>query len=113
MPVLEAQSSSANLDLPYLTPTNLAYLEHGLSRYRDRVKIDPDSPEHPYVQLAGLLRTRIRSGKIGPRVPSIMELSRDTDLSPATVKRAFGLLREEGLIVTVRGRGTFVAGQAS
>jgi GntR family transcriptional regulator len=73
------------------------------------VKIDPDSPEHPYVQLAGILRDRIRSGEIGPRVPSIMELSRDTDLSPATVKRALALLRDEGVIVTVRGRGTFVA----
>jgi GntR family transcriptional regulator len=77
------------------------------------VKIDPDSPEHPYVQLAGLLRDRIRSGEIGPRVPSIMELATRTELSPATVKRALGLLRDEGLIVTVRGRGTFVAGQAS
>lgn len=62
------------------------------------------------MQLAGLLRERIRSGEIGPRVPSIMELAAQTDLSPATVKRAFGLLRDEGVIVTVRGRGTFVTG---
>jgi GntR family transcriptional regulator len=72
------------------------------------VKIDNDSPEHPYVQLAGLLRQRIRAGKIGPRVPSIMELADESGLSAATVKRALGLLRDEGLIETVPGRGTFV-----
>jgi DNA-binding GntR family transcriptional regulator len=72
------------------------------------VKIDNDSPEHPYVQLAGQLRERIKAGKIGPRVPSIMELAEESELSAATVKRALALLRDEGLIYTVRGRGTFV-----
>ena len=72
------------------------------------VKIDNDSPEHPYVQLAGLLRDRIKAGAIGPRVPSIMELADETGLSAATVKRALGILRDEGLIYAVPGRGTFV-----
>ena len=72
------------------------------------MKIDNDSPEHPYVQLAGLLRKRIKAGQIGPRVPSIMELAEESGLAPATVKRALALLREEGLIETVPGRGTFV-----
>jgi GntR family transcriptional regulator len=51
---------------------------------------------------------RIKAGKIGPRVPSIMELADETSLSAATVKRALRLLRDEGLIYTVSGRGTFV-----
>jgi DNA-binding GntR family transcriptional regulator len=72
------------------------------------VKIDDDSPEHPYVQLAGLLRERIQAGKLGPRIPSIMELAEESGLSAATVKRALKLLRDEGLIYTVPGRGTFV-----
>ncbi len=72
------------------------------------MKIDPDSPEHPYVQLAGLLRERITAGTTGPRVPSIMELADETGLSPATVKRALRLLRDEGLIFSVPGWGTFV-----
>lgn len=72
------------------------------------MRIDNDSPEHPYVQLAGLLRERIRAGKIGPRIPSIMELADESELSAATVKRALALLRDEGLIYTVPGRGTFV-----
>lgn len=60
------------------------------------------------MQLAGLLREGIRAGEIGPRIPSIMELADQTGLSPATVKRALRLLREEGLIYAVPGRGTFV-----
>ena len=72
------------------------------------MKIDNDSPEHPYVQLAGILRQQITAGKIGPRVPSIMELSAESGLSAATVKRSMRLLRDEGLIYTVPGRGTFV-----
>ena len=60
------------------------------------------------MQLAGLLRGRIKAGQIGPRVPSIMELADESGLSAATVKRAIGLLRDEGLIYTVPGRGTFV-----
>lgn len=72
------------------------------------MKISNDSPEHPYVQLAGLLREQIRSGAIGPRLPSIMELAELSGLSTATVKRALGLLIDEGLAYTVPGRGTFV-----
>lgn len=72
------------------------------------MKIDPDSPEHPYVQLAGLLRARIMTGDIGPRLPSMAELAEQSELSVATVKRALRLLADEGLIYAVTGRGTFV-----
>lgn len=95
--------------MPEPTSANLAYLERSLPRYRCGVRIDQDSPEHPYVQLAGILRERIRAGEIGPRVPSITKLAEEAEVSPATVKRALKILRDEGVIVTVRGRGTFVA----
>ncbi len=60
------------------------------------------------MQLAGFLRQQIKTGKLGPRVPSITELAGESELSAATVKRALRLLRDEGLIYTVPGRGTFV-----
>src|SRR4029077_19209143 len=105
-----AQPRSANLNplqhsSTCLTRPSLAWPQPG--SYCDRVKIDNDSPEHPYVQLAGLLREQIKAGETGPRVPSIMELADETGLSAATVKRALRLLRDEGLIYTVPGRGTF------
>ncbi len=73
------------------------------------MKIDPDSPLHEYEQLAEILRTQIESGEISGRVPSINTLAERYELSPATVKRALGLLSEAKLIYSVRGRGTFVA----
>jgi GntR family transcriptional regulator len=74
-----------------------------------RFAIDPDSPEHPYVQLAALLRAGIASGEIGPRVPSLTELTEETGLTLNTVQRALRILKDEGLIYAVPGRGSFVA----
>ena len=74
-----------------------------------RFAIDPDSPEHPYVQLAALLRAGIASGEIGPRVPSLTALTEETGLAANTVRRALGILKDEGLIYAVPGRGSFVA----
>lgn len=76
--------------------------------YGDRVKIDPESPDWPYVQVAALLRRRIETGELGPRMPSHMDLAEQTGVAPRTVQRALKLLKEEGLIYAVPGRGTFV-----
>ena len=75
------------------------------------VKIDPRSPEHPYVQLARLIRERVASGEIDSVLPSIMELTEQTGLSVGTVRRAMKVLIDENLIYTVPGRGTFVRPQ--
>lgn len=70
--------------------------------------IDPASPEHPYVQLAAQLRSRIEDGEITSTLPSIMELTQETGLAVGTVRRAIRLLVDEGIVYTVPGRGTFV-----
>ena len=64
---------------------------------------------HPYVQLADILRDQIKRGELSGRIPSINELAETYELSPATVKRALGILSDEGLIHSVRGRGNFTA----
>lgn len=74
-----------------------------------KITIDPASAEHPYVQLAGQLRRGIEIGEIGPKLPSIMELTEETGLAVGTVRRAIGILIDEGLAITVPGRGTFVS----
>jgi DNA-binding transcriptional MocR family regulator len=43
------------------------------------------------------------------RLPPERELARDCGVAYDTVRRAAVLLRERGLIVTVHGRGTYVA----
>jgi len=72
------------------------------------IKIDPESPDHPYVQVANQLRAGIESGKYGPVLPSIMDLTEETGLAVGTVRRAIGILIDEGIAYTVPGRGTFV-----
>jgi DNA-binding GntR family transcriptional regulator len=73
------------------------------------VEIDPHAPEPSYQQLATILRARIKSGEIGPReaLPSITYLVGETGLAIGTVRKAIGVLVDEGLAYTVPGRGTF------
>ncbi len=73
------------------------------------MRIDPDDVRHPYVQLADILRDRIKRRELAGRIPSINQLAETYELSPATVKRALGILSDEGLIHSVRGRGNFTA----
>ena len=74
--------------------------------------INPDSPELAYVQLANILAAEIRAGKIKGRLPSERDLAQEYGVAYGTVRRAMGLLRERGLVVSVHGRGTFVADSA-
>ena len=70
--------------------------------------IDPDSPVHPYLQLAAQLRDQISDGKITGPLPSLTALESRTGLSKGTVQRAINVLVDEGLVFKVRGRGVFV-----
>lgn len=73
--------------------------------------IDRAAPEPLYQQLAAILREQIRSGELRPRtpVPSITQLAGEYELANMTVRKAIRLLMDEGLVITVPGRGTFVA----
>ena len=74
------------------------------------VTIDPLSGVPVYRQLADMLRSRITSGEIPPRhpLPSARTLSQEYGLAMGTVNKAFDVLRNEGLIVAVPGRGMYV-----
>jgi DNA-binding GntR family transcriptional regulator len=63
-----------------------------------------------YRQLADLLRQQILSGKIGPRqpVPSAKALVQEFGIARGTAERAVAVLRSEGLVRTVPGKGVFV-----
>jgi GntR family transcriptional regulator len=76
--------------------------------YDPAMDIDPASPEHPYLQLAGRLRALIRSGATVAQLPSLTTLTSETGLAVGTVRRAIDILAQEGLVRTVPGRGTFV-----
>jgi GntR family transcriptional regulator len=76
--------------------------------------LDPDDPRAPYLQVAGGLRAAIRSGKYGPGVqlPTYQELAENWGVAINTAKSAVTLLRDEGLVVTQHGKGSFVRTQS-
>ena len=72
--------------------------------------VDHLDPTPLYVQLADILREMIASGDLPPRalLPSESYLEQEHAVSRGTVRLAMGVLRDEGLVVTIKGRGTFV-----
>ena len=63
-----------------------------------------------YKQLSEFVRARIEAGDLHPGdgLPSERELADLTGLSVDTVRAAFDVLREAGLIATAKGIGSFV-----
>jgi GntR family transcriptional regulator len=73
-----------------------------------RLPINADLPVPAYAQLAGILRRRIEAGDITGKLPSEKTLAQEFGLAQNTVRRALDVLREEGLITSVQGLGSFV-----
>lgn len=67
-----------------------------------------------YYQLEHILRTRIESGEVlpGARLPTEQELSREYEISRATVRQALAAMVSEGLLYRKQGKGTFVTEKA-
>jgi GntR family transcriptional regulator len=76
--------------------------------YASRVTVDPDSATPLYVQVAALLRARIESGELTSRLPSLKTITQEYGVSHITAEKALQVLRDEGLVVTVIGRGSYV-----
>lgn len=76
----------------------------------DQYKIDRDSYEPAYVQLAKILRRQIAEGayRPGDQLPSEAQLCRRYGISPMTVRRTINLLSDQDIVNTAQGRGTFV-----
>jgi len=77
--------------------------------YAARVTVDPDSATPLYLQVAAFLRARIDSGELTARLPSLRTITQEYGVSHITAEKAMQVLRDAGLVVTVVGRGTFVA----
>jgi GntR family transcriptional regulator len=74
-------------------------------------RINHDSATTVTAQVAADIETDIDSGTIAPdtRLPTELELAEQYGVSRVTVRRAIGVLRERGKVVTVHGRGTYTA----
>ena len=64
-----------------------------------------------YEQIVRQIKAMIIDGSLKEKeiLPSVRTLSRELKISALTVKKAYDYLDEEGLIVTVHGKGSFVA----
>lgn len=64
-----------------------------------------------YEQLVDQIKTQIISGTLKENevLPSVRKLAGTLKISALTVKKSYDRLEEEGFVVTVHGKGTYVA----
>lgn len=70
--------------------------------------VDPRSPLYAWEQIRDAVRSRINDGTYPDRLPAEVDLSAEFDVSRETVRKALKALIDDGLIVSIRGRGYFV-----
>lgn len=76
-----------------------------------KFKIDATSKEPIYKQLVTQVERSLHEGRIqaGEQIPSMNELAVQLDISKETVKKAYGILVEKGLVVPKHGKGFYAA----
>ncbi|MCR5575439.1 MAG: GntR family transcriptional regulator [Oscillospiraceae bacterium] len=75
------------------------------------IQINYNDPRPIYEKVKDGLRRLILSGALPPdsRLPSVRELAMSLSINPNTIQRAYRELESEGCIVSVPGKGSFVA----
>ena len=74
--------------------------------------INNSSMQPIYEQVVLQIKQEILKGELAPesKLPSVRELAGELRISALTVKKAYDTLEQEGFIVTVHGKGSYVAG---
>ena len=74
------------------------------------VKIDKDSHRPFYEQLVIGIKENILQGILEPgdQIPSVREMAKILLINPNTISKAYKVLESEQVLVTVKGKGTFV-----
>ncbi|MFH8567461.1 GntR family transcriptional regulator [Streptomyces sp. NPDC017993] len=72
------------------------------------MEFDPTLPK--WTQIAEVIRTRIKDGTYPPHhLISEVRMEQEFGVARVTIRKVTAALREEGLIVTTPGMGSFVA----
>ena len=73
--------------------------------------INHTSMEPIYEQIMTQIKAEVIEGTLtaGDALPSVRALSRELKISALTVKKAYDSLEAEGMVVTVHGKGSFIA----
>lgn len=64
-----------------------------------------------YEQITGQIKEKIMHGELKQEemLPSVRTLSKELRISALTVKKAYDALEQEGFVVTIHGKGSFVS----
>ena len=75
-----------------------------------KIIVNNSSMQPIYEQIVEQIRQQILQGdlKEGDALASVRALAKDLKISALTVKKAYDLLEQEGMIATVHGKGSFV-----
>lgn len=73
--------------------------------------INHSSMQPIYEQISGQIKEHIIHGVLreGTMLPSVRTLAKELRVSALTVKKSYDTLEQEGFVVTVHGKGSFVA----
>jgi DNA-binding LacI/PurR family transcriptional regulator len=76
------------------------------------IKINKSSPIPMYQQILNAISARIASGEwtAGTQLPTEAELEAELQVSRVTIRQALSAAVEEGLVIRLPGKGTFVSG---
>lgn len=105
-------TTDMNCYILFITEAELNRLSRGKGPVRNmRIIISNSSMEPIYEQIIGQIKAMIMDGRLQEEtmLPSVRSLSKDLKISALTVKKAYDCLEEDGFIITVHGKGSFVA----
>ncbi len=74
------------------------------------LKIDMRSRTPIYEQIIESIKEQVVKGVLNPgeKLTSVREFAKDMTLNPNTVQKAYQELERQGIICTLRGKGTFI-----
>ena len=75
------------------------------------IRIDPSDSRPLFSQIVDSVMRAVGTGTLvpGDRLPSVRELAKELVINPNTIVHAYQVLEAEGVTVSRRGSGTFVA----
>ena len=76
-----------------------------------KIIISNSSMQPIYEQILGQIKNCSRRGELKEEemLPSVRSLAKDLRVSALTVKKAYDTLEQDGFVITVHGKGSFVA----
>ncbi len=79
-----------------------------------KIKLEPKSDVAIYQQIIDRISENIQSGALaaGSKLPTVRELAQEAGIANGTVKHAYDLLEQMGLVEKIQGSGTFVCDTA-